>query len=1128
MNLLPKTLVLILGILLSSTAFALDMDFYTYGGFAETVNVFTRLSIIFNDNEYLYLFAVTCIFGIIFGGMMFYGKQLLGGFQEGGFSLAWLFTVILGVAIFKGLIIPKGNIHIYDPIKNNYQAVSGVPDLIILLAGGMNKFERIIVEVVDSSSAYPYKQEAGGVSFELLYNASSSITGFGDAYMTQSLKRYYSDCSLIPLSDNSSTFNLNILFYTTNNIMTELEKLRNPADFTVYTTASDKKGLTLTCEQAWDNYLKPYLLTGVNYDEPLLSVCKKSGFNVNEAAEITRCKESLTRINTTVFDVTNNHIHLLRSVALTKAITDALLDQNPDIGLKALTNKAIMMDGLGTSSSAEDWLPTMKSVITTIVLALTPLLICLIVTPLVWKSLFLMFGLYIWLTLWGCVDVIMHGILMDQAINVMADIKEYKMGVASMITAPEASLKALAIFGKARSMGVTIATVIAASVFGFSGYAMAGMASNMQGTIDKEGTDAANKSNSPEGHANQLESLKKGFGTEYNNANSGFEATADASAYNESADTVRANTVMDNSGLGLGAANLSGGSRGGAELGALTQTMRSANANGKSIDEYSQKNAELETGQRIGDIRGADAAFAANGESIEAGTFANSYFSKSQDIANKESLTAFHERFDLENGKETSDNEFFGMMADVSTAHLKGQMSAIGENPDELVDFYKTNTSLDVSSAQAMVDTAAYFGMSIEELGANEGVMRGIQGGSNQDVLSKMNPEEIAAGSTAMALRSGTEGMAWLNRGEQYEGGTKQMFQDIAEYKNSNEFAQFLAFSNTAEQMNKSNDEMALATHSSGITFSVNAEDVPAMLDNGMINDPKVADALIAQGGGTITSSFDPKTGHSVTATTRTGESFALDSSFSDLDYERKDSSTTDDRRTSIEVGRQVGSNSVSTMLMNEEQENVLEDQLRAIKDDTAGRENFMMSAAGWLSGITSSSSSENYTNHRDFTSYLSASGGANWNSGDQAIGFLGKTITGASLHAEGSAGLKGTTGWTGTDSESDVHNTNYAVVRDIFEQTEINAERSAREEVNIAADQYLKDTGSNMSYEQRETLFDEAVYDNWAEGLNDSFTSTVADYKENNQEFTEGTELSEQVKDKLNQIDTISTSPTK
>lgn len=1106
MKFLTRALVLILGILLSSTAFALDMDFYTYGGFAETVNIFTRLSIIFNDNEYLYLFAVTCVFGIIFGGIMFYGKQLLGGFQGGGFSLAWLFTVILGVAIFKGLIIPKGTVHIYDPVKNNYQAVGNIPDLIILMAGSMNKFERIIVEVVDASSAHPYKQDAGGVSFELLYNASSTLTGFGDAYMNQSLKRYYKDCSLLPLSDNTSTFNLNTLFYTTTNIMTELEKLRSPADYTVYTTASNKKGLTLTCEQAWDNFLKPYLLLGTNYDDQLLSVCKKSGFNVNSVAEITRCKESLTRINTTVFDVTNNHIHLLRSVAITKSITDAILDENPDIGLKALTNKAIMMDGLGTSSSAEDWLPTMKSVITTIVLALTPLLICLIVTPLVWKSIFLMLGLYIWLTLWGCVDVIMHGILMDQAINVMADIQEQKMGIGSMITAPSAALKALAIFGKARSMGVTIATVIAASVFGFSGYAMAGMASNMQGTIDKEGTDAANKSNSPEGHANQLESLKKGFATEYNNANAGFEGTANSEAYDQSANQVRAETVMNNSGLGLGAATQSGRMRGGAESGSMMQTINSANARGQSVAEFSQDITSLESQKRFGGIKGEEAAHAANGESVQDGTFGNSYFSKSEEIAHKESIAAFHERFDLENGKETSDNEFFGMMADIQTAHLKGQMNAVGENPDSLVDFYKTNTSLDTSSAQAMVNTAAYFGMSIEELGSNEGIMRGIQGGSNQDVLSTMKPEEIAAGSTAAALRSGTEGTAWLNRAEGYEGGAKQMFQDIGDYKTSNEFAGFLAFSNTAEQMNKTNDEMALAMNSSGISFAFNADDVPTMLDNGMINDPKVADNLIAQGGGTMTSSFDPKTGHSVTATSRTGQSFVLDSSYQDIDSERYDSSITKDNRKVTETGTQIGATSAADLLLNENRESELEQFLRDTDGDIAGRENLIQGVSSWVSNIGSSTVSENYINHRDATIYASAEAGVE-----------GKLFGAV---AKASVGGKTSTGWSGNDVESDNWNATTASVREIINDSEDRAITDANIEVNKEARTRYESSHEIMTVEDRDQLRDDLKFDYMASYVNDGITQLYENRVEESADFTENSELSEQVREKIEEAE--------
>ncbi|MFP3340105.1 hypothetical protein R0J91_19160, partial [Micrococcus sp. SIMBA_131] len=54
---------------LRAQACALDMDFYTYDGFSETVNAFKRVSLVFANNEYTTLFFVAVVFGLLFGGM---------------------------------------------------------------------------------------------------------------------------------------------------------------------------------------------------------------------------------------------------------------------------------------------------------------------------------------------------------------------------------------------------------------------------------------------------------------------------------------------------------------------------------------------------------------------------------------------------------------------------------------------------------------------------------------------------------------------------------------------------------------------------------------------------------------------------------------------------------------------------------------------------------------------------------------------------------------------------------------------------------------------------------------------------------------------------------------------------
>ena len=141
-------LVLIALLASPASAAALELDYYTYNGFAETVSAFQRLALIFNDNEYVYLIFIAVVLGIVFGALTAGVRALKAG--GNGDTLSWALMVFIGVALFKGLVIPKGTVHVYDPVRNAYQAVGNVPDLIILIAGGMNKAERVVVELVDN------------------------------------------------------------------------------------------------------------------------------------------------------------------------------------------------------------------------------------------------------------------------------------------------------------------------------------------------------------------------------------------------------------------------------------------------------------------------------------------------------------------------------------------------------------------------------------------------------------------------------------------------------------------------------------------------------------------------------------------------------------------------------------------------------------------------------------------------------------------------------------------------------------------------------------------------------------------------------------------------------------------
>ena len=69
--------------ILSTSATALEMDYYSYGDSIGAINTFKRLALIFNDNEYIVIFAVFILLGIIFGGTISFGKKLMGNDNDG-------------------------------------------------------------------------------------------------------------------------------------------------------------------------------------------------------------------------------------------------------------------------------------------------------------------------------------------------------------------------------------------------------------------------------------------------------------------------------------------------------------------------------------------------------------------------------------------------------------------------------------------------------------------------------------------------------------------------------------------------------------------------------------------------------------------------------------------------------------------------------------------------------------------------------------------------------------------------------------------------------------------------------------------------------------------------------------
>ncbi len=1068
----------VIGLLSSpASAAALELDYYTYNGFAETVGAFQRLALIFNDNEYVYLIFIAVVLGIVFAAMIAGVRALQAG--GNGNTLSWALMVFIGVALFKGLVIPKGTIHVYDPVRNAYQAVGNVPDLIILIAGGMNKVERVVVELVDNAAAYPYQDGAGGINFQMLLNAMNDYSGgFDDYYLTKSVKRYYSDCSQMALIQPSYNFDLNQLRSGTNNLMTLLSELRSPADFTEWYEVANKGGVTVSCQEAWDNNLQPALINGSLYDAMLGSVCSKSGFNTADPAQLARCQVILGEQNLSVYNVAGDYVHFLRNAALATAIAAALQDANPDIGLRALTNRAVLTEGIGVAQAANEWLPTIRATVIAIVLGLFPLLVIFLVTPLMPKALLVMFGLIAWITLWGVADAVMHRAAMDQAFAAVEEIQRHDMGLSAMMLTPEAATKALSIFGKARSMGITIATFLAAALFGFSAYALNQIAESFQHRMESAGAEGANKSLTPEGQAQSLSAAAQGFATPFQMGNMGFQRYAAASTFNSGAELSRADQYLSatsEQGLSLaGAIGAKGGMEAGSDFGALAASQGNVAKSGgdphspAALMSMASEVTNLEQAGRFGDARGkvesmAGAGFGSANDFNEFVSAVQTVMSAGDSRTHAANIEMFKDIHSQRGGDEfTNHQDAADTYSRMRYSSISGDIQAFGANADRAIAFMANNRHLQDHHLAGIISGSRALGLDPAVLAEASGRVQSAMQSANLSQLSAMSIGEVASGAFAnqvMATQSGNA-LQDVMSDDGLIHGTADLARNETLVRNA-----------TAEQLeNLSNvtgmplETLAMAQAGASRSFSFEESDLPDLVAAGIVSP---AETSLLDRGGVATASISADGGAITSSRVASGSSAVVDDS------------------TQIAAGFNAGgANSAAMLLSNPANEERLEQVLRATEGNEVARDALKMDMAAFIGNVQTSS--------------VTLEQGAR---GEVYAGWSVPKVAGLLSGVE--AGARGSLSGGIFDRTS--HNVNYGAVDQAFGA----AYSSAKSEVKGIADERIAD-GQIVTANDREDI----LFDRFASHLNSNVGELVANFKENHSDAMIAAEDMEDVPD--------------
>lgn len=597
---------------LSPAAFAYDTEYVVMGGFSTIVNAFTRLKLIFNDNQYAMLISAFVFMGMA-SALLFRGAKSGIEYVETGkgqMGMGWLVMSLLGTMFYFGLVQPKGTVHIYDQSRNEYQAVSGIPDFLTFTAGLTNTVYQAFVDMSNRDTASTTRFTGEGTAIKMMLNLVSPNGAPFDPYLTNSVKAFWQQCEPIaeargfdPQTVKSGANTLDIV--------NALSPLRNQAAYTVWYSSSSPSGSTVTCDQAYTT-LKGSLGSTTAYDSRLRDICTKSGYTASNSAQYVDCKGRMEEGLQTIFGSSSLSLSsVMGNVLVSQAIMGALIQNNPEVAATMLTNRSMMNSGVSDATTNPEWMSTIMAAVLAIILAITPMLLLLVFTPLMTKALTLLFGLWVFITTWQIADVMLLQASTDEILTVMSEIKTLGLGIDSMQLTPTAAMKAMSVMGSARTSAVQIATLVA-GIFGVSAFGLSAFGQRALSKLDRTSDEVSDKALTTEGRGHLINDTRGGLAAEGTLSNVGIDKMTNASMMNDLSGVHSATAQIQ--ALGGGSVNSAATRTGSIDAGqhiGNTKGYESALpgvSGGESAALSSQVSAQQGVGSSVGRIESANAS----------------------------------------------------------------------------------------------------------------------------------------------------------------------------------------------------------------------------------------------------------------------------------------------------------------------------------------------------------------------------------------------------------------------------------------------------------------------------------------------------------------------------------------
>lgn len=469
-----KRLILLLSLLFVSNAFGADVVYaWGYGDILEKTLIAVKFTFAQDDFTGLFKFALLIAFVMaIINSMSFSLKMDF-------FALPKLMALSMGISAL--FVTAKIDVVVNDVNTNTMYPIFDVPWAVAKPLVWVTGMEKELGEMLESSFAVPGDISYTNAGFLSPFNIMNGATSFkiSDPYIFQSLDNYIIDCIMPDIQKG----------YLDVNNLANTEDLwgmmsdPNPAVLTMYYSSATRQGEVVACTEAYTNIngaLSTYLSTsgmqslgGMLGGYSSAQLTTVLGSSANFFMGYTKTASDFLLQSTMINQFTDTY----KNWATINGTDNGSLAYGTGKGEQTAQANMIISGVLGAK-----YIPVIKGILTVILIALTPIVALLLLTPMFFKVLTGYLSALLWLSLWHVGEVLLNFIIMTKASSYILKTTAVN-GVQTIVTKPVIDGSFMDYINMAGSMYWMIPAIAGLIVGGFGYMALSGLNGSISGGI---------------------------------------------------------------------------------------------------------------------------------------------------------------------------------------------------------------------------------------------------------------------------------------------------------------------------------------------------------------------------------------------------------------------------------------------------------------------------------------------------------------------------------------------------------------------------------------------------------------------------------------------------------------------